>query len=167
MLAQHNKPVTVEYQPLTLELWHTLGFEFPQEAIDEMRDVWRQSANRGVMESIADSLVCEVAFINGRPIFIYGVCPDDDSFPDERLYNVWGFSSIDARRYPKTMVVEGRKIVEKLRSMFGWMFAWCDPRYKRSMKWLDMIGIHDTGDHRPIVERGLIAAKLETDKTGR
>ena len=156
----------ITYRELTVDLWEGMDFTFPDEAQAEMRDVFCNDPHAEVADCICSSLEAHVAYTpDGKPIFVYGVCMylsgGDMGVP---TYNVWGFSSTVAPRWPLAMVREGRKVMRRLRREYGSLYAFCDTRYRRSIKWLDMIGLHSANSVR-VLSPGATAPAvlLETD----
>jgi len=55
-------------------------------------------------------------------------------------------------------------VMRRLRREYGSLYAFCDTRYRRSIKWLDMIGLHSANSVR-VLSPGATAPAvlLETD----
>ena len=120
------------------------NFEFTREETEEALGVWLADIDAVVREALADSCHAELVSVGEQPVFIWGICPNG---------NIWGFSDRSAEKYPLLMVRHGRRVVERCRKRFGSVFCWCDARYGRSLRWLQMIGFRGTGDEG-VFERG-------------
>lgn len=132
------------------------NFGFTREETEEVLGVWLADMDTVMEEALADSCHAEVVSVGGQPVFIWGVCPDG---------NIWGFSDRSAEKYPLLMVRYGRRVVERCRKTFGSVFCWCDVRYGRSLRWLEMIGFRRTGEEGVFGRggrTGLPACRLKT-----
>ncbi len=74
---------------------------------------------------------------DGEPVSIFGVAPI--SLLDG-IGSPWFLSTERAYEYPRTLVVEGRRYLSKMRAIYPDLYNYVDARNDKSIRWLKRLG---------------------------
>ena len=97
--------------------------------------------------------------VDGVPALIFGT--GAPTFSDEA--SVWALGTSLCDKVPLAMVRLGRKMVGKFLEQYSVLENHCDARYKKTIKWLRLIGF-TVGDPEPYGDKGALFCKLTIHK---
>lgn len=102
---------------------------------------------------------CITCLVEGKPALIFGV---GAPLLSDRA-SVWALGTDRCRRIPREMVRDGRLMVKALLSRFPVLENYCAARYKRSLRWLRLLGF-TIGEPEVYGPRGALFCKISIQR---
>lgn len=131
----NNKLLTIK----TSEL-HDICLLKDSLRLEDKIEIWsayNQSPERSLLVSYMTSSLCWTTILNDKPIMMFG-CVSHPELKDHA--NVWMLGSAEIFDIKKTFVKQSKIYIAKMLEHYEVLYNWVDNRYKKTLKWLQMVG---------------------------
>lgn len=106
-----------------------------------------RGAHQALMGSVEDSSQAFTVVIDGEPVAVFGF-----AFQGGIAAEIWMLGTDALRKHPRTVLVEGRRIVDAWGDYFALQHNYVDVHNKTAIRWLKMLGFRF--DERPVMRNG-------------